>query len=287
MTAQQIADIIEEFAPLTLQASYDNAGFVVGNRNTIVSGVLLAVDVTEQVVEEAIELGVNMIITHHPIIFNPLKRLTSSTYIEKCVEMAIKNDIILYAAHTNLDSTPQGMSWRVGEILGLRNMKVLSATSTDQTAGYGVVGDVDENWEAKHCETKHCETKQCDIKQHDIKTWDTKDYIKYVGQKLGCKSLRYSDITHSECRRVAICTGSGASLMGDVKRSGADLYITADLKYNDFMTPSGDYTVVDVGHYESEYCAIDILFDILSKKIINFAVHKSRCTRNPINYISL
>ncbi|MFI3292290.1 MAG: Nif3-like dinuclear metal center hexameric protein [Rikenellaceae bacterium] len=262
MTAAQIANIIEDFAPLSFQASYDNAGFVVGRKDRNVGGVLLAVDVTEEVIEEAISLGVNMIITHHPIIFNPLKRLTSSTYVERCVEMAIKNDIILYAAHTNLDSAPMGMSWKVGEILGLCNMEVLSATSADKSVGYGVVGDL-------------------------LEPKEMLEYIKYVGQTLNCKSLRYSDIVGGECRRVAICTGSGASLMGEAKSSGANLYITADLKYNDFMTPSAEYTVVDVGHYESEYCAIDILFDILSKKIINFAVHKSRCTRNPINYMSL
>ncbi len=261
MRAVEIANIIEEFAPLALQASYDNAGFVVGQLTREVSGVLLAVDVTEEVIEEAKALGANMIITHHPIIFNPLKRLTSSTYVEKCVEAAIKNDIILYAAHTNLDSAPQGMSWRVGEILGLRNMKVLEATSSAAEVGFGVVGDV----EAQGME----------------------EYIKYVGRSLGCKSLRHSAIASSECRRVAICTGSGGSLMGVAAAAKCDLYITADLKYNDFMTPSGGYTVVDVGHYESEYCAIDILFDILSKKIINFAVHKSLYTRNPINYISL
>ncbi len=262
MKAKDIAYIIEEFAPLKYQASYDNAGFTVGNPEREVEGVMLAVDVTEEVIAEAIALGVNMIITHHPIIFHPIKRLMSQSYVERCVEMAIKNDIILYAAHTNLDSTPEGMSWRVGEILGLKNMKVLSSTSSDQEVGFGVIGELEE-----------------------AKPMDA--YMKEVGKRLNCSALRHSDIIGQECRRVAVCTGSGGSLMADVSGLEIDLYVTSDLRYNDFMTPSGEFTVVDVGHYESEYCAIEILFDILSKKMINFAVHKSRATRNPINYISL
>ncbi len=262
MKAKDIARIIEEFAPLKYQASYDNSGFTVGNPEREVEGVMLAVDVTEEVVAEAIEAGVNMIITHHPIIFTPIKRLMSQSYVERCVEAAIKNDIILYAAHTNLDSTPEGMSWRVGEILGLKNMQVLSSSSQDEGVGYGVVGELESSV-------------------------DMEEYIKYVGKRLNCRALRYSDLSSSECRRVAVCTGSGGSLMGSVSGLGVDLYVTSDLKYNDFMTPSGEYTVVDVGHYESEYCVIEILFDILSKKMINFAVRKSSAMRNPINYISL
>ncbi len=261
MKASDIAKIVEDFAPLTLQESYDNSGFAVGNPEREVVGVLLTVDITESVIYEAIDLGANMIISHHPIIFNPLKRLTSSNYVERCVELAIKNDIILYAAHTNLDSAPMGMSWYLGEMLSLRNKMVLAPRSADQGVGFGVVGDIEES--------------------------STEEYVKYVGRQLGCTSLRCSDRATEFCRRVAICTGSGGSLMEAARVVGADLYITADLRYNDFMTPSGEFTVVDVGHYESEYCAIEILFDILSKKIINFAVHKSLYTRNPINYVSL
>ncbi len=261
-TALYISKIIEEFTPLKLQESYDNSGFVVGDPSTVVTNILVAVDVSEEVIEEAIAIGAEMIITHHPIIFNPIKRLTSSNYVERCVMLAIKNDIVLYAAHTNLDSVQNGMSWRLGEILGLKNMTVLASTAADPNVGFGVVGYLDA-------------------------PQVTMEYIEYVGRQLNCSMLRYSDIVSPTCQSVAICTGSGGSLIAEVQKADVDLYVTSDLRYNDFMSPSGNFTVVDVGHYESEYCAIDILIDILSKKMINFAVHKSRCTRNPINYISL
>ena len=113
MLIGDIVKPIEEFAPLSLQESYDNAGLIVGRlEDELQGGVLLAVDVTEEVIDEAIEKGCGLIITHHPIIFHPLKRLNSASVVERCVEKAIRNNIALYACHTNLDSAPNGMSWR-------------------------------------------------------------------------------------------------------------------------------------------------------------------------------
>ena len=116
MLIGDIVKPIEEFAPLSLQESYDNAGLIVGRLDDeLQGGVLLAVDVTEEVIDEAIEKDCGLIITHHPIIFHPLKRLNSASVVERCVEKAIRNNIALYACHTNLDSAPNGMSWRVGD----------------------------------------------------------------------------------------------------------------------------------------------------------------------------
>ncbi|MFI3278389.1 MAG: Nif3-like dinuclear metal center hexameric protein [Rikenellaceae bacterium] len=261
MKVRDITNIIEEFAPLRLQQSYDNAGLTVGSYESEVTGVLLAVDVTQEVIDEALRLGVNLIITHHPIIFSPLKRLTSSNYVECCVQRAIQHSINLYASHTNLDGVRGGMSWFLGEKLQLRDMQPLEGF-VGCDVGFGVVGELET-------------------------PMPTLEYIRWVGRELGCSVVRTSDIVSQTCARVAICTGSGGSLMEYASRANVDLYITADLKYNDFMTPSTRFTVVDVGHYESEYCVIDLIFDILSKKMINFAIHKSESTRNPIHYLSL
>ena len=136
MKVREIAAAIESFAPLSLQESYDNAGLIVGRPDDEVHKALLAVDVTEEVLQEAVEEGCDMIITHHPIVFHPLKRFNSATYVERCVEEAIRRGIVLYAAHTNLDSTPDGMSWRVGQMLGLENMEVMQPTNPEG-AGFG------------------------------------------------------------------------------------------------------------------------------------------------------
>ena len=102
MKIKEITDIIEAFAPLSLQESYDNSGLIVGRPNDEVHKALLAVDVTDEVMDEAEREGCDIIITHHPIIFHPLKRLNSANMVERCVERAIRKDIALYACHTNL-----------------------------------------------------------------------------------------------------------------------------------------------------------------------------------------
>lgn len=260
MKIRDVAAAIEEFAPLGLQESYDNAGLAVGRPDAEVHKALLAVDVTEEVIEEAAAEGCDIIITHHPVIFHPLKRLNSASYTERCVEQAVRLGIALYAAHTNLDSTPEGMSWRVGHMLGLESMRVLEPAATGGGAGFGVVGELP--------------TEE-----------PTEEFMRHVMRRFGVQALRHGDIVRPTVRRVAICTGAGGSLIDEALAAEADIYLTADLRYNDFMRHEGRMILVDMGHFESEYCAIEILFDILSKKLPIFAIRKSVRSRNPVNYM--
>ncbi len=255
-TVAAVAAAIEEFAPLALQATYDNSGLIVGRVDREVTGVLIAVDLTQGVIEEARSRGANMVVTHHPIIFNPLRRLTGADYVERAVEMAVKRDVAVYAAHTNLDSAPGGMSWRVGEMLGVEAMRTL-----DEREGYGVVGELRESLSVEQM-------------------------LERIASRFSVEALRHSDIVAQSVRRVAICTGSGGSLLSAAIAQAADIYITSDLRYNDFFAAQKGVTMVDIGHYESEYCAIDLIFDILSKKMFNFALHKSLCGVNPVHYRS-
>ena len=126
---KEIIRELEYLAPLPYQEGYDNAGLLVGSPDTPVTGVLLTLDVTEKVVEEAIERSCNLIIAHHPIVFKGLKKLNGSNYVERTVIKAIKNDIAVYATHTNLDHVPQGVNWQIAETLGLTNVRVLSPKS--------------------------------------------------------------------------------------------------------------------------------------------------------------
>lgn len=260
MKVSEITSVIEAVAPLRWQESYDNAGLIVGRPDDEVHAALLAVDVTEEVLDEAERRGCDMVITHHPIIFHPLKRLNSASPVERCVERAIRRGIALYACHTNLDSAPEGMSFRLGQQLGLQNMTLLEPSEKDEGVGFGVVGELAE-------------------------PQPLMEYLKWVQQRLSVRTVRYSDPVTEQVQRVAICTGAGASMIGLARRRGVELYLTADLKYNDFMTPDKALTVADIGHFESEFCAIELLFDILSKKLLTFAVLRSEASRNPINYL--
>ncbi|MBR1994713.1 MAG: Nif3-like dinuclear metal center hexameric protein [Alistipes sp.] len=260
MKIREIAAAIEAFAPLAWQESYDNAGLIVGRMEDEVHRALLAVDVTDEVLDEAEREGCDLVITHHPIIFHPLKRFNSATSVERCVERAIRRGIALYACHTNLDSAPEGMSWRLAAELGIEQRELLEPSEKGEGVGFGVVGNLPE-------------------------PMATIDFLRQVKERLHLGVVRHSAPATELVQRVALCTGAGASLIGQARRAGADLYLTADLKYNDFMTPDGALTVADIGHFESEYCAIDILFDILSKKISTFALLKSAEARTPIHYL--
>lgn len=126
---KDVIHFLESFAPLSLQESYDNAGLITGDVNTEITTVLITLDVTEKVVEEAIQKKAQLILAHHPIIFSGLKKITGKNYVERTLIKAIKNDIAIYAAHTNLDSIDRGVNHKICEKLGLQNCKILQAAS--------------------------------------------------------------------------------------------------------------------------------------------------------------
>jgi dinuclear metal center YbgI/SA1388 family protein len=127
---KEVIEYIENWAPLQYQEDYDNGGLIVGNAQEDIKSILITLDVTEDVVNEAISLGANMIIAHHPIVFKGLKKLNGNNYVEKTVIMAIKNDIAIYACHTNLDNIKGGVNWKIGEKLSLKNLQILSPKPT-------------------------------------------------------------------------------------------------------------------------------------------------------------
>ncbi|MFM6949021.1 MAG: Nif3-like dinuclear metal center hexameric protein, partial [Aquirufa sp.] len=125
MTIKDVCDSMEKWAPLQWQESYDNAGLLVGNKSEKVNGVLISLDCTEEVVEEAIQAGCNLIIAHHPIVFKGLKSFTGKNYVERTVIKAIQNNVAIYASHTNLDHAPKGVSYHLAQKLGIQNGRIL------------------------------------------------------------------------------------------------------------------------------------------------------------------
>lgn len=126
MRIREILSVIEQHSPLALQEDFDNSGVQVGDINQEAKGALLCIDVTEDVLDEAITLGCNLIISHHPLAFRKFKSLTGKNYVERCMMQAIKNDIVIYAAHTNLDNAPQGINYYLAKMLGLQNIRILA-----------------------------------------------------------------------------------------------------------------------------------------------------------------
>ncbi len=259
MKVGEIAQLIEQSLPLGWQESYDNAGLAVGNPEAEVTTVLVALDATEEVVEEAIAMGAQMVVTHHPIIFRPIKQLAWANRQQRTIAKAIAGGVALYAAHTNLDSAPAvGISHLLATKLGIEEEGLLEP-SAEQGVGIGIVGNLAEPMAVE-------------------------EFLARVKSTLGIEALRHSTPRTESIRRVAICSGSGGGLIEAAERLGADAYIAADFKYHDFVD-ADRMILVDVGHFESEICAIDILFELLSKKMSNFAVRKSAHSINPVRYM--
>ncbi len=260
LKVKDIAEVIENFAPPTLQESYDNAGLQVGNPEMIVSAALLCLDVTEDIVDEAIQRSCNLIISHHPLIFKGLKEITGKTAIERIVIHAIRDNIAIYAAHTNLDSAWEGVSHEIAHSLGLTDIKVLEPKPGNDKCGLGVIGK--------------------------IKPVPKLEFLRKVKDTFNVKSLRYSDRWSGlVIKKVAVCGGSGASLIPEAIKEGADVIVTGDVKYHDFTEYGYDIIIADIGHFESELCTKEIFSRIIREKYPDFVTYFSETEKNPIKYL--
>ena len=252
-----IAYLDSVFRP-ELQEDYDNSGFLLGRGDSEFRGALVALDLTEDVVDEALQAGdVNLIVTHHPFIFRGLKRLTDINETGRMVWKLIQNDIAIYAAHTNLDNLPWGVSGILAEKLGLHNCHILKG----EEVGAGIVGELEQKEPVD-------------------------GFLKRVKALTGLPVVRASKHDPKlTVKRVALCGGSGSDFIGDAMAAGADLYLTADLKYHDFQRTDGRMVLADIGHYESEQFAKRIIFRVISRKFCNFAVRISERQHSIVQYI--
>ena len=254
---KDITGVIESFAPLSIQESWDNSGLCIGSPEDKVSSVLIGLDCTPELVDEAIACGADMIVTHHPLIFSGLKKISPDNAVGEAVIKAIKAGITIYAAHTNADKVIAGVSGAMAAKLGLKNVTILD--DEGDGTGLGVVGDLPE-------------------------ALDAEEAIALVKERFCLKMMRTSRPVQGKISRVALCGGSGSSLIGAARKSGAQLYLTGDVSYHNFFTPE-DFMIMDIGHYESEIEIVDILFSLLRKNFPTFAVRITQnIYSNPIFY---
>ena len=257
MKARDIINVIEEFAPLSIQEKWDNSGLCIGSPDADVTSVLIGLDCTPELVDEAVECGADMIVTHHPLIFSGLKKISPEDQVGAAVIKAISNGISIYAAHTSADKVIAGVSGAMAAKLGLENVRILDEDG--EGTGLGVVGDLPEPLTAAEA-------------------------VSLVKDRFALKAMRTSRPVEGRISRVAMCGGSGGSLIGAAMASGAQLYISGDISYHNFFTKDG-FMIMDIGHYESEIEIVDILFSLLRKKFPTFAVRITQnLSSNPIFY---
>jgi len=254
---KDVTSVIEAFAPLSIQEGWDNSGLCVGSPEAPVTSVLLALDCTPELVDEAIDCGADMIVTHHPLIFSGLKRISPEDQVGEAVIKAVKAGISIYAAHTNADKVIAGVSGAMAAKLGLENVRILDEDG--EGTGLGVVGDLPE-------------------------PLTSEEAVRLVKERFDLKAVRTSRPVDGLISKVAMCGGSGGSLIKAAVDSGAQLYLSGDISYHNFFTKDG-FMIMDIGHYESEIEIVDILFSLIKKNFPNFAVRITRnIYSNPIFY---
>ena len=257
MKVRDVIKVIEDFAPLGLQEKWDNSGLCIGSPEAEVSSVLLGLDCTEALVDEAIACGADMIITHHPLIFSGLKKISPEDQVGAAVIKAISNGISVYAAHTSADKVIAGVSGAMAARLGLVEVEILDEDG--EGTGLGVVGNLPEPVSAEEA-------------------------VALVKDRFSLKAMRASRPVEGKISRIAMCGGSGGSLIAAAMASGAQLYISGDISYHNFFTKEG-FMIMDIGHYESEIEIVDILFSLLRKNFPTFAVRITQnIYSNPIFY---
>lgn len=361
-----IADIIqylETLAPPGLQESYDNAGLITGQSGWECTGILCSLDTTEAIIEEAIANNCNLIVAHHPIVFGGLKKINGKNYVERTVIAAIKNDIAIYAIHTNLDNVMHGVNGKIAEVLGLQQVQVLQpkagqlqklitfvphqqaeqvraaifnaggghisnysecSFNTEGTgtfnAGEGTnpyIGNIGEQHHEpetrieiifpawlqdaviKAMQAAHpYEEVAYDIipllNQHHQtgaglvgnlpQAMPETDFLQILKKLFQVPVIKHTALLQKNIQRVALCGGAGSFLINNALRSGADIFITGDMKYHEFFDADNRLIIADIGHYESEQFTINLLADGLAKKFTTFAVLKTKANTNPVRY---
>ncbi len=256
-----LLEFLDSIAPFRLQESYDNSGLLIGSEEAKISGVITALDMTEDVIDEAIEKQCNVVVAHHPIIFSGLKRITGKTYVERAVIKAIKNDINLIAIHTNLDNVLQsGVNERIAKRLGLTDLRILSPKEDKNTdIGSGIIGFLPEP-----------------VNKNEL--------LRLIKTKLACTAIKYTHNNDDNYQKIAICGGSGSFLLDTAKKQKADCFITSDFKYHEFFDAENEIMICDIGHYETEQFTATLLQELIQEKFSTFAAHCTKAITNPVNY---
>ena len=261
MKIKQVLSALERFAPLPLQESWDNAGLQLGLTEAEVSGALLCLDVNEQIVDEAVAKGCNLIVSHHPLLFRGLKQISGADYVQRSVIKAIKHDIVIVSMHTNMDNALDGVNWKIAERLGLTDCKFFAQKTVDGIeAGSGVVGNLPLQMDARA-------------------------FIELVKKQFGVQCAQCNALLQRPISKVAICGGAGDFLLSDAIGEGADAFITGEMHYHQYFGYEQQIQICVIGHYQSEQYTAEIFRDIIQKDCPGVKTFIAETNTNPIVYI--
>jgi len=363
MIVKEVVDCLDEFAPLCYAEEFDNVGLILGDYTQKVNGILVTLDSTESVIDEAIKSKCNLIISFHPIIFNDIKSITTKTYVDRVIHKAIKNNISIVAVHTSLDNSMKGVNSAICKKLEIKNYKILipkgetikkltTYIPSENVAklkseifkigggslgkyencsfSYKGLGSFKGNEKSNpkignkltYTETqevcvnitflKHLEQKIINaLKEnhpyeeiaYEITTLDNLNqnigmgmvgklnspmdenkFLSFLKKKMKSKLIKHSIKLGEKISKIAVLGGSGSFAIENAINSGANAFVTSDLKYHDYFKAENKILLVDIGHYDSEQYTKNLIFNFLTKKFPNFAIVLSKTNTNPIMY---
>ena len=263
MNIKEVVNALERFAPLPLQEGFDNAGLQVGlTESQEVSGALLCLDVTEKVVDEAVALGCNLIVSHHPLLFHALKKINGKDDVQRSVVKAIKHDITVVSMHTNMDNAFGGVNYKIAEKMGLQNCRFFGPEKTvgDVNGASGVIGEMKEPLTAAA-------------------------FMQMVKQRFAVDCIQANELLQRPIKRVAICGGAGAFLLNDAITEDADAFVTGEMHYHEYFGHEQQIQIAVIGHYQSEQFTSEIFKEIIERECPGVNCFLTEVNTNPIVYV--
>lgn len=260
-TVHHIVQILHEWAPPKTKMDYDNVGLLIGSSEQPAETIMVCLDVTKDIVEEAIVKNIDLIVAHHPLIFKKLANIQPDKGHGNIIYQLIKHDIAVVAAHTNLDAAPNGVSYQLAESIGLRDINFLDPYEDHPNTGMGTIG---------HFETAY---------QQD-------QFLSHLAKHLNAPCIRYAGNVGS-VKKVAVCGGAGVFLKQKAQQAGADAFVTADVKYHDYFLEKDDFLLADVGHFESEYPIVEAIKQVILEENTDLTVLIADTNTNPMRVFNL
>ena len=289
MKLKEIKSFLEGMAPLAVQESWDNSGLQIGCSDKDIHKVMVCLDLTEAVLDEAEAIGADLVISHHPLIFKGLKSISGNTYQERCVRKAILSDIAVYSAHTSLDNILGGVNHKIASLLGLSSLRWLdsgeSAEGCDEKCGGAAEKSCGEGAEGK-CGGADAVARASgsgligELKEPVAAA----EFLHTVKTIFDVKALKHSPLSSTTTiRSVALCGGAGAFLLPQAVAKGADCFISGEFHYHDYFDPGT--LLIELGHYESEQFTQDLLKESLERAFPELEIVKTSVNTNPQEWL--
>lgn len=264
MKIKEVIQYLETRFPLCLQEDFDNCGVQCGDVEQEISGALVCFEMSEKVIEEALAMGSNLVISHHPLMLKRgICKIEPTNRVGKVICKALRHDMVLYSMHTNIDSAEGGGNDVFAEKLDLHEVRVLVPSAADGMAERNGLGRIGK------------------LPQPMAMT----DFLRYVKEKMALQVIRYHGDPAKTIETVAVCGGGGASFIEDALHAGADTYVSGDIKYHDFFKAENEMLIADIGHYEGEFFIKEIIYKALKEKFTTFAASISKMDNLEVLYL--